>query len=277
MKPARAIPVVVLVLGLVAGALWMKAGRSPVSKIVVTGASTVAPLMTEIAKRFEAAHPGVRVDVQSGGSGRGVSDARDGTAQVGMVSRDLKPDESDLTPTLIARDGVAIVVHRDNPISGVSEEQVRNIYLGKHRRWSELGGADVPIVVVNKAEGRSTLEVFLARLKLRLPEVRADVVIGDNEHGIKVVAGNAHAIGYVSIGAAQWAVNLGTAIRVLPLAPARGGMPPQETLVERPLLLVTRGATTPLVDELVRFAASAAVSDLLRAQYLLAPHAVAAR
>ena len=277
MKPARVIPVVLLVLGLVAGALWMKTGRTPVSKIVVTGASTVAPLMTEIAKRFEAAHPGLRIDVQSGGSGRGVSDARDGTAQIGMVSRDLKPDESDLTPTLIARDGLAIVVHRDNPIAGVSEEQVRNIYLGKYRRWSELGGPDAAIVVVNKAEGRSTLEVFLAHLKLRLPEVRADVVIGDNEHGIKVVAGNAHAIGYVSIGAAQWAVKLGTAIRVLPLAPARAGMPAQETLVERPLLLVTRGATTPLVDELVRFAASAAVSDLLQAQYLLAPHAVAAR
>ena len=67
-------------------------------KLILTGSSTVAPLANEIAKRFEQQHPGVRVDVQTGGSSRGIVDARRGTADIGMASRALAGDESDLTP-----------------------------------------------------------------------------------------------------------------------------------------------------------------------------------
>lgn len=77
-------------------------------KVVITGSSTVAPLVAEIAKRFEQHHPGVRVDVQSGGSSRGISDARSGLADIGMVSRALKPDEADLNAATIAMDGVVL-------------------------------------------------------------------------------------------------------------------------------------------------------------------------
>ena len=67
------------------------------TKIVITGSSTVAPLIAEIGKRFEEKNPGVRVDVQTGGSSRGINDARSGLANIGMASRALKDGEKDLT------------------------------------------------------------------------------------------------------------------------------------------------------------------------------------
>ena len=66
------------------------------NKIVITGSSTVAPLISEIGKRFESLHSGIRVDVQTGGSSRGIADTRNGLADIGMVSRALTSQESDL-------------------------------------------------------------------------------------------------------------------------------------------------------------------------------------
>jgi len=239
------------------------------TKITVTGSSTVAPLVAEIGKRFEAARPGVRVDVQAGGSARGIADARSGLADIGMVSRALKDDERDLRPVAIARDGVCLIVHRDNPVAALTDEQVVAIYTGRATRWSEVGGRDAPITVVNKAEGRSTLELFLHHFKLRTTDVRAQVVIGDNEQGIKTVAGNPDAIGYVSVGTAEVDARAGVPIKLLAVggvaasteSVARGAFP-----LSRPLHLVTRAAPEGLVKELLDFASSPAVHDLVRAQ-----------
>jgi len=82
-------------------------------KLVITGASTLAPLIAEIGKRFESLHPTVRIDVQSGGSSRGGADARQGLADIGMVSRAMKEDERDLSAFPIARAGVCPILHRE--------------------------------------------------------------------------------------------------------------------------------------------------------------------
>jgi len=75
--------------------------------------------------------------------------------------------------------------------------------MGRIDRWSGIGGPERPITVVNKAEGRSTLDLFLAHFGLRNSEVKPDVVIGDNAQGLKTVAGNPWSIGYASIGSAE--------------------------------------------------------------------------
>ena len=135
-------------------------------RLTLTGSSTVAPLMAEIAKRYEKQHPDVRVDVQMGGSSRGIYDARLGLADIGMVSRALKPAEHDLTPYRIAMDGIGIILHKDNPVATLSDQQIIDIYTGKIQNWKTVGGHDQAIVVVNKAEGHSTLELFLHHFHL---------------------------------------------------------------------------------------------------------------
>ena len=241
-------------------------------KLVVTGASTLAPLIAEIGKRFENLHPKVRIDVQSGGSSRGVADARQGLADIGMVSRAMKDEERDLHAFPVARDGVGIILHKENPIQSLTDEQVVTIYTGKITNWKEVGGKDAPITVVNKAEGRSTLEVFLHYLKLKNVDVKAQVVIGDNEQGVKTVAGNRHAIGYVSIGTAEYDESQGVPIKLIPVGGiaastenVRNGTFP----LSRPLHIVTRTLPTGLAKAFIDYSQSHAVHDIIQQQYFV--------
>jgi phosphate transport system substrate-binding protein len=241
-------------------------------QLIVTGASTIAPLIGEIGKRFESLHPGVRIDVQSGGSARGIADARRGLADIGMVSRELNDDEQDLFAVTIARDGVCVIVHRDNPVTALTDEQIVGIYTGTIDNWQAIGGTDASITVVNKAEGRSTLELFLNHFQLSNRDIQADIVIGDNEQGIKTVAGSRNAIGYVSIGTAQYDAEHGVAIKLLPLAGVAASM---ESVVSgdfplaRPLNLVTRAEPEGLVKQFLAFARSAGVQQLVEEQYFV--------
>lgn len=236
-------------------------------RLTLTGSSTVAPLISDIAKRFEQQHPRVRIDVQTGGSSRGIADARRGTADIGMASRALKPAESDLAAHTIARDGVTIILHRDNPVAKLSDEQIVGIYTGRIVDWSEVGGPQAPITVANKAEGRATLEVFLKYFQLKSRDIQASIVIGDNQQAIRTVAGDPHAIAYVSIGTAEFEFSRGVPIRLL----AVGGIEPTTSSVgdgvfpmSRPLNLVTQGEVSPLAQAFIEFARSDAVHDLVK-------------
>lgn len=236
-------------------------------RLVLTGSSTIAPLALELAKRFEKTRPGARVDVQSGGSSRGISDVRSGVAHVGMVSRALHASEEDLTPHTIAMDGVALIVHKANPITVLTDAQVRAIYTGQLSDWAALGGTKGPITVVTKSEGRSTLELFLHYFGLQARDVRAHVVIGENQQGIKTVAGNPRTIGYVSIGSAESEAASGTPIRLLPMngveattASVQSGLFP----LSRPLNLVTAAAPSRLATVFIAFCQSPGVHDLVK-------------
>ena len=255
-----------------AGLVWSPSGNTAAQKLVLTGASTIAPLAGEIARRFESRHPGTRIDVQTGGSSRGINDVRNGTADIGMVSRDLKPEEKGLHAYAIALDGVGIIVHASNPVVMLHRRQLIDIYTGKIANWKEVGGVNSPITVVNKAEGRSTLELFLSYLNLKNSQIKPHVVIGDNAQGIKTVAGNRNAIGYVSIGAAAYEAEHRTPIKLLPLdgvaatvANVRSGTFP----LSRPLNLVTRAFPEGLAREFIEFARSPEVHDLVEAQYFV--------
>lgn len=238
-------------------------------KLVLTGSSTVAPLAAEIGKRFEAENSAVRVDVQSGGSSRGITDARKGLANIGMVSRALKEDEKDLQAFTIARDGVTIILHKDNPVKSLSDRQVVDIYTGKIGNWKQVGGKDAPITVVNKAEGRSTLELFTNYFKLKNSDIKAQVVIGDNEQGIKTVAGNPNALGYVSIGTAEHDSSNGVPIKLLSVngvaattANVQNGTFP----ISRPLNLVMKTQPQGLEKEFIDFARSQKVQNIVKEQ-----------
>lgn len=247
-------------------------GAHAAEKVVLTGSSTIAPLVAEIGKRFESLHAGVHVDVQSGGSGRGVTDARQGLADIGMVSRALADDERDLVPFSIALDGVCVILHRDNPVEALSDEQVVGIYTGKLTNWKDVGGKDAPITVVNKAEGRSTLELFCHYYEVKNTDIQAHVVIGDNQQGIKTVSGNPNAIGYVSIGTAEFEAGHGTAIKLLPVggvAASLENVTNESFPLSRPLNLVLRAAPEGLAREFIEFARSEAVQDIVREQYFV--------
>ncbi len=241
-------------------------------KLILTGSSTVAPLLSEIAKRFETTHKGIRVDVQTGGSSRGITDARQGTADIGMVSRALKGGEKDLKSFTVAMDGIGLIVHSSNNIKSLTNEQIVKIFKGRIKNWKEVGGSDRTITVVNKAEGRSTLELFLDYFNLTSPEVKASVIIGDNEQGIKIVSENPNSIGYVSIGAAEYSISEGIKLKLLPMngvSASTKNVRLGKFPLSRPLNLVVAGEVTDLKKEFLDFAQSKSVKDLIKDQYFV--------
>jgi phosphate transport system substrate-binding protein len=264
---------IVVVFGIPGSAPAQTATADPLSgKLVITGASTLAPLIAEIGKRFESLYPKVRVDIQTGGSSRGVADTRQGLADIGMVSRTMKDEEKDLHAFPVARDGVGIILHKENAVQALTDEQVVTIYTGKITNWKDVGGKDAPITVVNKAEGRSTLEVFLHYFKIKNTDVKAQVVIGDNEQGVKTVAGNRHAIGYVSIGTAEYDESQGIPIKLLSVG---GVSASTETVrngtfpISRPLHIVTRIPPVGLAKAFIEYAQSKTVHDIIKQQYFV--------
>lgn len=241
-------------------------------KLILTGSSTVSPICSELGKLFEKKHPKVRIDVQTGGSSRGISDARSGVADIGLVSRSLKPDESDLQSHTIAKDGVCVILHKTNIVAELTDKQVIDIYTGKIVNWKNFGGADAPITVVNKAEGRSTLELFAHHYKLKLPDIQAHVIIGDNEQGVKTVAGNPNAIGYVSVGTAAYNVALNVPIKLLPC----GGIPATLENVKngtfplsRPLNVVTKSPPTDLAKAFIDLLCSKDANKVIEEQFFV--------
>lgn len=241
-------------------------------RLTLTGSSTIAPLITEIARRFEDRHPGLRIDVQTGGTGKGIADTRIGVADIGMASRPLKTDESDLTAHPIAADGVGLIVHQSNSIETVTAEQVISIYLNQVNNWNEVGGDDGEITVVHKAEGRATLEVFLKQFSIDNTKIKPDVIVGENEHAIKTVAGTENAIGYVSIGTAEADIQAGVPIRLLPLdgiEASTATVSNGEFPMSRPLNLLTVDEPSQTALEFIRFCQSTEVHDLIRSNYFV--------
>lgn len=238
-------------------------------KLVVTGSSTIAPLIAEVASRFEDLHSGVRVDVQTGGSSRGIRDAHAGVADIGMSSRHLKPSElSSVETRVIAWDGVAFVVHKDNPINELSHGQIKSIYTGASMDWSSFGGPKGKIVVSNRANGRSELDLVCDYLELEPSQIHADVVDGETQQSLKTVITNKNAITYTSIGAAQDAVKRGEPIKLLPL----NGVSASSEMVSsgefplaRPLVLIFKNSGSSskqdLIEAFLDFSGSAKVAD----------------
>lgn len=241
-------------------------------KLIITGSSTIAPLLIEIASQFEKLYPHIRVDVQMGGSSRGIADVEKGLSDIGMVSRDSKENERHLKWHAVALDGIAMIVHQSNTLQSLTEEQIRAIYRGTIKNWNELGGREGICTVIHKADGRSTLELFLHYFKLEAKEVQAQVIIGDNQQGIKTVVGNPNAIAYVSIGTAEYEAKHGTPIKLLRLGEVEAtvaNIRNKTFPLSRTLHLVTRETPQGIQKEFIDYCLSSQVYSIIEAQYFV--------
>jgi phosphate transport system substrate-binding protein len=149
---------------------------------------------------------------------------------------------------------------------------VIEIYTGRITNWKELGGADRKITVVNKAEGRSTLELFLHHFGLVNSQIKAHVVVGDNEQDIKTVVGNAGAIAYVSIGTGEFDVEQGMPLKLLPMdgiAATTANVKNRTFPLMRVLNLVTKGQPSGLSMQFIDYARRVSVHDLVKDQYFV--------
>jgi phosphate transport system substrate-binding protein len=226
--------------------------------------------MRAIVERFRKERPDVRIDIQPVGSARGISDAQQGLADIGLVGRALRADEAGLHATVLARDAVAVAVHPESPTKSLTEAQVTGIFARTIPNWKEIGGSDAPITVVAMPEVRSATEVFLAHYKLKAGQLRADQVAPTSRQVASIVSTRHDAIGYIGVSEAA----AGAPVRLLPcngVEPTAANIANKSYPMPRPFLLVTRGPPKGHVKELIDFAVSGAVRDLLDRHSLVPP------
>lgn len=234
--------------------------------LIITGSSTMCTMMSEIGKRFQSLRHGVRVDVQCGGSERGIKDVRSGAADIGMVSRSFSDQENDLYGFPIARDGVSIIVHKDNTVKTLSDSQLEDIFTGRITRWEQVKGSSGPITVVLREPQKASTEILIAYFKIKTTDLTGTVVLGDNPVTIAELKKNRKAIGYVSSGYAENTIAAGVPIRILPVnnvMPSRRNIISANYPMSRPLMLITRKLPAGLAKDFIDYSLSSTNVDII--------------
>lgn len=169
--------------------------------VTIAGSTSVQPISEELASAFMGLNSGVRIEVSGGGSSAGVKAADSGAADIGAASRELKAEESGVTGIVIAIDGIAVIIHPENPLSDLSFEQIQAIFRGEITNWSEVGGPNNNIVVVNREEGSGTRGAFHEIVVGDKNDFASTAIIQNSTGAVReAVSNDVNAIGYVSLG-----------------------------------------------------------------------------
>jgi phosphate transport system substrate-binding protein len=237
--------------------------QSPVAgRITFAGSTTLQPLAHELGQIFMENNPEVELDIAAGGSVVGIEAIHDGTVDIGMASRALKPEEEEgITAHRVAVDVIAVIVNEENPVQSLTWEQLGEVYLGKITHWNQVGGPERPIVVVVRGENSGTRGAFdslvLNKQTPTAPEMRIAATAGDVA---AIVASEPDAVGYVGFG------NLDPGLELMALD---GVLPSEDTARDgsyklvRPLLFLTGPLTQPLAMTFVDFALSAEGQEIV--------------
>lgn len=171
------------------------------------GSNSVQPLFEYYIQEYVATYPDAKVTYEGKGSSDGYTNTVNGTYAFGCMSRELKPEElvEGLTVNTIALDGIAVIVHPDNPVNDLSIEQINQIYTGQITNWSEVGGPDQTISVISRDAASGTREAFDDIIGFggegEVPLSEDALQLDSNGAIAQAVAGNPAAIGYVSLEA----------------------------------------------------------------------------
>jgi len=221
--------------------------------ITEAGSSTVQPLAEKLAEAFKAENPDVGVTIQGGGTSVGIKSCNDGTVDIGAASRELKADEPNLVKHLIARDGIAIIVHPSNTVTGLTKEQVRDIFSGSITNWSQVGGQNKSIDVVAREEGSGTRTAFEEMVMGKDALVKADAILQPSNGAIKTaVSSDSQAIGFISFGYIDSSVK---ALAIDGVAATEQNAKSGSYPVVRPLYFLTKTQPTGLVKDFIDFCA----------------------
>ena len=178
------------------------------------GSDTIVNLALAWAERYQTLEPDVRIAVTGGGSGTGIAALMNGTVDLANASRRIKDEEIEAARAngfepmeyIIARDAIAVVVHRDNPVDELTLQQISDIYSGKITNWQELGGENRPIVLLSRETNSGTHVYFLEEV-IRLGQSNnktlfsPDTLLLPSSEGIGIeVRQNPNAIGYEGLG-----------------------------------------------------------------------------
>ena len=244
------------------------AGDTQLSGSVVTlGSTSMEKVMGTLAEQFMLDNSGVTVSVEGGGSGAGVEAASNGTADLGLASRALKDEEkaSGLTETVLALDGIAVIVNAENPVKDLTVEQIASIFTGETANWSGVGGSDLEIACYGREAGSGTRDGFESITDTKDACVLSQELTSTGAV-IEAVRSNPQAIGYASLSAVEGQEGI-TAVTVGGVACTEETVLDGTYAIQRPFVLVTKdGQTlTAPAQAFYDFATSTAANDLIKA------------
>jgi len=242
-----------------------RGGRSE-NALTLAGSTSIQPFADKWAEVFMQGHHDSGVNVQGGGSSAGIQACRSGACQIGMASRELKGDEKELTEIVVARDGLAIVVHPSNPVRGAKLGEIKQIFAGDLRKWTYLGGPDRAITVVTREEGSGTRGAFQEMVMGKTRIFRGAITEDSNGTVREIVAHDPYAIGFISLGLVNDKVR---ALALDGVAATDENIEAGRYKLVRPFLFVSRGEPTGLAKEFVDFVLSAEGQDLVKKEGLL--------
>lgn len=234
--------------------------------ITVAGSTSVQPLSEVLSQRFMELNPGVRINVQGGGSTAGVKAARERAADIGQSSRELKPEEKGLHETVIARDAIAIIVHPSNPVRELTSAQVQAIFAGRLASWKDVGGPDRAIVLVNREAGSGTLGAFV-ELVMGKDQLSDRAIVQNSTGAVRTtVSTTRDAVGYVSLAGLTPEVK---AVAIDGVSPTIDNVLAGKYVVSRPFIYLTPQAPEGLVKAYIDFVLSAEGQAMVRKEGLV--------
>jgi phosphate transport system substrate-binding protein len=238
----------------------------------IAGSTSMQPLIEDLAQAYTDQREYVTVDVQGGGSGLGIALARENRIDIATASRKLTAGEEKdpetgakrLWWTAIAQDGIALVIHPQNAVGGLTLPQARDIFFGRILDWEEIGGIPGEIVVVSREDGSGTREVFEEIVMEERRVTLTAIVMPSSEAVVEYVARHPTAIGYVSMG------YLSPQVKALPVE----GVSPTPVTIQsgaypltRPLYLLTGQQPAGEVKAFIEFALSPAGQAVVEQRY----------
>lgn len=255
-----------LAAGLVLGPGGCRGNAKSAHGLCIAGSTSVQPFAEKLAEVYMQQHPGVRIDVQGGGSSAGIFATQQGAANLGASSRELVESEKGLQEIPIAWDGIAIIVHPGNPLNNLRLEQLREIFQGKITDWKELGLPPHAIDTITREEGSGTREAF-ENLVMQKTDITPAALVQDSNGAVReIVAGDPYALGYISAGLVDERVK---AVAVDGILPTRENIKNQAYKLVRRFLLVSRVAPVGECLHFVEFILSPQGQRLLEAEGLV--------
>ena len=256
------------------------------STVQIVGSETMRPLIAACAEAFMATNPDADIIVRGGGTGDGIASVLHGIGDAAMASRQLDANEKEfvrgkgieLVASSIALDGVALVVHRDNPVRALTLSQIREIFSGDATDWRAFGGPSMRISPALRAAGSGTARLFEEAIALG-SRAQSGKDFATNEEIVGEVARDVSAIGYTGLGALRLAKDKVVPIGIITEGHATAIRPDEVNIrsgtypLTRQLLLLAPAPVPPTIIGLIEFCSGAYGSTLIeRMGYLPVGH-----
>ncbi|MCF7793682.1 MAG: PstS family phosphate ABC transporter substrate-binding protein [Candidatus Cloacimonetes bacterium] len=258
---------IIALLALVAFPVFAKKGK----QITISGSTTVLPIAQATAEIFMDQNPDVNISVRGGGSSVGIASIMAGTVDIGDASRHIKAKEiaaareSGINPyeNVVANDGIAMVVHRDNLVKNLTVEQIKDIYMGKISNWKDIGGPSMPIVIISRDVSSGTFEVFNSLVLSGSTQISSALMLASNNAVVSTVESTPGAIGYAGLGYITNSVNV---VKVNNVMPTKITIQDKSYPIARTLHMYTNGKPKGLVKEYIDFILSPEGQKLVEEQ-----------